>query len=195
MGLITSLLGIGFNLFILNLPFYDDDGDGDYVDSFVVAADDVFSAELIENDGFVEFERADSVAAGRDGVGGGVRSEVVAEVPFVAEKSLKQNTATGLRTCNNILAMTQALHSKSPSFIGDTKINLSWKAAVNAPAPSTTVAAGVKRPVSAANGSNNNASKKGRGGGGFQNQLANRAFEGLSSGGRSGSRGRGRGYR
>ncbi|XP_057471800.1 apoptosis inhibitor 5-like protein API5 isoform X2 [Actinidia eriantha] len=110
-----------------------------------------------------------------------------------AIKSQKQNTTTGLRTCNNILAMTQALHSKSPSFIGDKKINLSWKEAAKAPAPSTTTAAGVKRPASASNGSNNNASKKGRGGGGFQNQLANRAFEGLSYGGRSGPRGRGRG--
>ncbi|PSR98615.1 Apoptosis inhibitor 5-like protein [Actinidia chinensis var. chinensis] len=110
-----------------------------------------------------------------------------------AIKSQKQNTTTGLRTCNNILAMTQALHSKSPSFIGDKKINLSWKEAAKAPAPSTTAAAGVKRPASASNGSNNNASKKGRGGGGFQNQLANRAFEGLSYGGRSGPRGRGRG--
>ena len=52
MGLISSLLGIGFNLFILNLP--SDDDDGGYVDSYVVAADDVFSAELIGNDGFVE---------------------------------------------------------------------------------------------------------------------------------------------
>ncbi|GFY82351.1 clathrin light chain protein [Actinidia rufa] len=40
----------------MNLPFDDDDGDGDggYVDSYVAAADDVFSEELIENDGFVE---------------------------------------------------------------------------------------------------------------------------------------------
>ena len=37
---------------------------------------------------------------------------------------------------------TQALHSKSPSVIGDKKINLSWKEAVKAPAPSTAVVAG-----------------------------------------------------
>lgn len=43
------------------------------------------------------------------------------------------------------------------------------------------------------NGSGNTASKKGRGAGGMQNQLVNRAFEGLSQGGRGGGRGRGRG--
>ena len=37
---------------------------------------------------------------------------------------------------------TQALDSKSPWFIGDKKINLSWKVAVKALAPSTTAAAG-----------------------------------------------------
>ncbi|KAL8460582.1 hypothetical protein ACS0TY_032200 [Phlomoides rotata] len=44
-------------------------------------------------------------------------------------KTQKLNTTTGLRTCNNILAMTQALRSKTPSFIGDKRINLSWKEA------------------------------------------------------------------
>ncbi|XP_059670117.1 apoptosis inhibitor 5-like protein API5 isoform X2 [Cornus florida] len=107
-------------------------------------------------------------------------------------KTQKQNTTTGLRTCNNILAMTQPLHSKSPSFIGDKRINLSWKEAVKPSAPSTATVAG-KRPASAANGSGNNASKKGRGAGGMQNQLVNRAFEGLSYGGRGFTRGRGRG--
>ncbi|KAK7832229.1 apoptosis inhibitor 5-like protein api5 [Quercus suber] len=38
-------------------------------------------------------------------------------------KTQKQNTTTGLRTCNNILAMTKPLHSKTPSFIGDKKGN------------------------------------------------------------------------
>ena len=40
----------------MNLPFDDDDDDGGggYVDSYVAVADDVFSAELIGNDGFVE---------------------------------------------------------------------------------------------------------------------------------------------
>uniref|UniRef100_A0A5B7B0X5 Putative apoptosis inhibitor 5 isoform X1 n=1 Tax=Davidia involucrata TaxID=16924 RepID=A0A5B7B0X5_DAVIN len=109
-------------------------------------------------------------------------------------KTQKQNTTTGLRTCNNILAMTQPLHSKSPSFIGDKRINLSWKEAVKPSMPATAIAAGGKRPGNAANGSSNNASKKGRGTGGLQNQLVNRAFEGLSYGGRAGTRGRGRGW-
>lgn len=66
-----------------------------------------------------------------------------------------------------------------------------------------------KRPATAANDSNTvgTTNKKGRGGGGTQNQLVNRALEGLSRGGRSGARvsgarvrgwggrGRGRGYR
>lgn len=51
-----------------------------------------------------------------------------------------------------------------------------------------------KRPATAANGSNNIALKKGRGAGGLQNQLVNRALEGLSGGGRGGTRGRGRGW-
>lgn len=56
-----------------------------------------------------------------------------------------------------------------------------------------------KRPAIAANGSNNNIpSKKGRGSGGLQNQLVNRALQGLSHGGRGGGRGgrggRGRGW-
>lgn len=52
-----------------------------------------------------------------------------------------------------------------------------------------------KRPAIAANGSNNIPSKKGRGSGGLQNQLVNRALEGLSYGGRGGMRGgRGRGW-
>ncbi|KAG5561801.1 hypothetical protein RHGRI_004746 [Rhododendron griersonianum] len=109
-------------------------------------------------------------------------------------KAQKQNTTTGLRTCNNILAMTQPLHSKSPSFIGDKRINLSWKEIPKVLPPSATTAAGGKRPANPANGSNDNASKKGRGASGSQNQLVNRAFEGASYGGRSGMRGRGRGW-
>lgn len=50
-----------------------------------------------------------------------------------------------------------------------------------------------KRPASI-NGSGNTASKKGRGSGGLQNQLVNRALEGISRGGRGGIRGRGRGW-
>ncbi|THG05018.1 hypothetical protein TEA_009899 [Camellia sinensis var. sinensis] len=77
------------------------------------------------------------------------------------------------------------LHAKSPSFIGDKRINLSWKELAKASAPSTTTGAGGKRPASATNVMNNNASKKGRGGGGgggLPNQLVNRAFQGLSYG-------------
>ncbi|XP_071736157.1 apoptosis inhibitor 5-like protein API5 [Rutidosis leptorrhynchoides] len=103
-------------------------------------------------------------------------------------KTQKQSATTGLRTCNNILAMTQPLHAKSPSFIGDKRINLSWKEAVKAVAPSSN-AAGAKRPASTTNGSGN---KRGRGSG---NQLVNRAFEDISYGGRGGRQGRGRGRR
>ncbi|THG05019.1 hypothetical protein TEA_009900 [Camellia sinensis var. sinensis] len=97
-------------------------------------------------------------------------------------KAQKQNTTTGLQTCNNILAMTQ-LHAKSPSFIGDKRINLSWKEVAKASAPYRG-----KRLASATNVMNNNASKKscggggGGGGGGLPNQLVNRAFQGLSHG-------------
>ncbi|XP_009346756.2 apoptosis inhibitor 5-like protein API5 [Pyrus x bretschneideri] len=125
-------------------------------------------------------------------------------------KTEKQNTTTGLRTCNNILTMTKTLHSKTPSFIGDKSINLSWKEATKPAMPSSSPTAGAKRPANFSNESGNMPSKKGRGGGGLQNQLVNRAFEGLSQGGRSGGRsggggrsrgrgwggrGRGRGYR
>ncbi|XP_076921588.1 apoptosis inhibitor 5-like protein API5 isoform X2 [Bidens hawaiensis] len=110
-------------------------------------------------------------------------------------KTQKQNATTGLRTCNNILAMTQPLHSKSPSFIGDKRINLSWKEAVKTVAPPTN-ATGVKRAASTTNGSGNNVNKRGRGGGsGGGNQLVHRAFEGISHGGRGGSRGGGWGRR
>ncbi|KAL4585673.1 hypothetical protein LXL04_010297 [Taraxacum kok-saghyz] len=126
-------------------------------------------------------------------------------------KTQKQNATTGLRTCNNILAMTQQLHAKAPSFIGDKRINLSWKEAVKT-APQSN-ATGVKRPANTTNGSGNFNNKRGRGGGGGGgggNQLVNRAFEGISYGGRGGGgrgghgrgwgrrggggRGRGRGY-
>ncbi|GLT68935.1 hypothetical protein SLA2020_411250 [Shorea laevis] len=109
-------------------------------------------------------------------------------------KTQKQNTTTGLRTCNNILAMTKPLHSKTPSFIGDKSINLSWKEATKPSVPATAATTGGKRPATTANGSSNVPSKKGRGAGGLQNQLVNRALEDLSHGGRSGSRGRGRGW-
>ncbi|KAK6132782.1 hypothetical protein DH2020_033460 [Rehmannia glutinosa] len=117
-------------------------------------------------------------------------------------KKQKQKATAGLRTCNNILAMSQPLHSKAPSFIGDQKISLSWKEVTKAATTSGAAATGQKRTANAANnGSGTNATKKGRGAGGLQNQLVNRAFEGLNdarSGGRGGrgwrGRGRGRGY-
>ncbi|CAN6244137.1 unnamed protein product [Urochloa humidicola] len=102
-----------------------------------------------------------------------------------------QQTATRtMRSYNNILAMTQPLRTKSPSFIGDKKITLSWMEQPKKPEATT---AGGKRSQSATNG-NGPANKKGRGGG-MQNQLVNRAFEGLSYGGRGSGRGRGRGGR
>ncbi|XP_041025223.1 apoptosis inhibitor 5-like protein API5 [Juglans microcarpa x Juglans regia] len=109
-------------------------------------------------------------------------------------KTQKQNTTTGLRTCNNILAMTKPLHSKTPSFTGDKSINLSWKEATKPSIPTATATTGGKRPANATNGSSNVTSKKGRGAGGLPNQLVNRALEGLSHGGRGGIRGRGRGW-
>lgn len=54
----------------------------------------------------------------------------------------------------------------------------------------------LKRPAGAINGSTSSGPKKGRGGGSMQNQLVDRAFQGLSYGGRSSrGRGRGRGFR
>ncbi|XP_071905243.1 apoptosis inhibitor 5-like protein API5 isoform X3 [Coffea arabica] len=117
-------------------------------------------------------------------------------------KTQKQSATSGLKSCNNILSMAQPLHSKSPSFIGDQKINLSWKElAKPSVLPTAAAAAGQKRTAAAVNGVNTSSMKKGRGAGGFQNQLLNKAFEGLSSGGRGGrnrgwqGRGRGRGLR
>ncbi|TVU01893.1 hypothetical protein EJB05_24044 [Eragrostis curvula] len=96
-----------------------------------------------------------------------------------------------MRAYNNILAMSQPLRGKSPSFIGDKRITLSWDEQPKKPAAAAT--AGSKRPQPATNG--NGPAKKGRGG--MQNQLVNRAFEGLSRGGGRGSGrgGRGRGGR
>lgn len=107
-------------------------------------------------------------------------------------RSEKQKSTVGLKTCNNILAMAQPLHAKAPSFIGDKRVNLSWKEPTKAPAPSATVT-GKRPPAAAVNGSNSNMAKRGRGAAGFQNHLVNRAFQGISYGGRGGFRGRGRG--
>ncbi|KAL6646882.1 hypothetical protein ACP70R_015576 [Stipagrostis hirtigluma subsp. patula] len=106
-------------------------------------------------------------------------------------KADQQKSTMTMRAYNNILAMSQPLHVKSPSFIGDKKITLSWMEQPKKPAATT---AGGKRTQPATNG-NGPASKKGRGEGGMQNQLVNRAFEGLSRGGRGSGRGRGRGGR
>ncbi|KAH6829131.1 Apoptosis inhibitory protein 5 [Perilla frutescens var. hirtella] len=107
-------------------------------------------------------------------------------------KTQKQNTTTGLRTCSNILAMTQPLHAKTPSFIEDKRINLSWKEAVNPSGTSTATTTGGKRP-GAQNGVGNNPPKRGRGGSSTQNQHSNREFQGSYGGRNVGGRGRGRG--
>ncbi|XP_073050441.1 apoptosis inhibitor 5-like protein API5 isoform X1 [Primulina eburnea] len=110
-------------------------------------------------------------------------------------KKQKQNATTGLRSCNNILAMTQPLHSKVPSFIGDKKITLSWKETT----PTVAAAAASKKRSAANLSGGTRALKKGSGAeGDFQNPLLNKAFEGLNDGrsrSRSRGRGRGRGWR
>ncbi|CAI9088739.1 OLC1v1023161C2 [Oldenlandia corymbosa var. corymbosa] len=111
-------------------------------------------------------------------------------------KAQKQNATSGLKSCNNILQMAQTLHSKSPSFIGDQKIHLSWKEGTKPSKPSvqpSAATAGQKRTASAVNGSNTSSVKRGRGGvGGFQNEIFNKAFQGLSNAGGRGGRNRGR---
>ncbi|KAG0498255.1 hypothetical protein HPP92_002946 [Vanilla planifolia] len=109
-------------------------------------------------------------------------------------KAEQQKTTMALRICNNILAMTQPLHSKSPSFIGDNKINPSWTEPAKAKPAAT---AGAKRTGNSANGSGPSAPprKMARPIGGNQSQLVNRALQGLSYGGRSSGRGRGWGGR
>ncbi|PWZ27803.1 Apoptosis inhibitor 5-like protein API5 [Zea mays] len=104
-------------------------------------------------------------------------------------KGDQQTSTRTMRSYNNILAMTQSLHSKSPLFIGDKKITLSW---MEQPNKAAATKAGGKRSQPSTNG-NDPANKKGRGG--MQNQLVNRAFEGLSHVGRGSGRGRGRGGR
>eukprot|EP00252_Welwitschia_mirabilis_P022357 TRINITY_DN6025_c0_g1_i2.p1 TRINITY_DN6025_c0_g1~~TRINITY_DN6025_c0_g1_i2.p1 ORF type:complete len:415 (-),score=93.26 TRINITY_DN6025_c0_g1_i2:458-1702(-) len=116
-------------------------------------------------------------------------------------KVKKQNTTSGLKTCNNILTMTQPLHSKEPAFIGDKKVSLSWKEAPKSSGSVSAVAAGTKRSAQVNGAAAGAANKKARGGGVPANQLVNRALAGLSRGGGRGSgrgwrggRGRGRGY-
>lgn len=118
-------------------------------------------------------------------------------------KAKQQKTLSGLRTCNNILSLAQPLHQKAPAFIGDQKINLSWKEAPKASA-TTAANAGTKRPAATVNGAGLMAgAKKGRGDG-APPALVNRALAGLSRGrgsarggirgGWRGGRGRGRGF-
>ncbi|XP_042427863.1 apoptosis inhibitor 5-like protein API5 isoform X1 [Zingiber officinale] len=103
----------------------------------------------------------------------------------------QQQSTSALRICNNILAMTQPLHAKAPSFIGDEKINLSWKGPVKQSSAST--ATGSKRNASV-NGLNasTGTNKKARGEGIVQNKLVDRALQGLSQAGgrRNGRAGR-----
>uniref|UniRef100_A0A8I6YCY2 Apoptosis inhibitor 5 n=1 Tax=Hordeum vulgare subsp. vulgare TaxID=112509 RepID=A0A8I6YCY2_HORVV len=106
----------------------------------------------------------------------------------------QQKSTMTMRSYNNILAMSQPLHGKSPLFIGDKKVTLSWMEQPKKPAAAT---AGGKRTQPVSNG-NAPLNKKGRGDGGMHNQLVNRAFEGLprgGGGGRGSGRGRGRGGR
>ncbi|KAH9618980.1 hypothetical protein KSS87_008228 [Heliosperma pusillum] len=110
-------------------------------------------------------------------------------------KNEKQSAAAGLKTCNNILAMTQPLHKSSPLFIGDKRIILSWKEDAKSAVIPVRGGSGGKRPASTAINGSNNAAKKGRGAGGSQNQLVSRAFNSIGYRGRGGGRGgRGRGW-
>ncbi|KAK2968390.1 hypothetical protein RJ640_004396 [Escallonia rubra] len=102
----------------------------------------------------------------------------------------KQNVTTRLHTCHNILAMTKPLHSKSPLFIGDGKINLSWKEASKPSYLSTPAVTGRKR-AAAADGLTASTNKKGGGAGFLRNRLVQKAFDSLYDGGRTGGRGRG----
>ncbi|KAF3609745.1 hypothetical protein DY000_02047299, partial [Brassica cretica] len=98
-------------------------------------------------------------------------------------KTKRQNATTGLRTCNNILAMTNV--NTEPNLC-DKSVSLSWKEATKTLASTTT---GVKRPATGAG--NNVGAKKGRV---PNHQVVKKAFEGVSYGGGRGSqRGHGRG--
>ncbi|XWS12563.1 hypothetical protein CRYUN_Cryun37aG0100500 [Craigia yunnanensis] len=191
-------------------------------------------------------------------------------------RATKKKLTQGMAEHNKAMAAAKSdeakdsipLHSKTPAFIGDKSVNLSWKEAIKPSVPSSATATGiklnkptfvlmhvssglllpvlskvrlrrilhraqpsgpyhrtgtcggarfveaqrratqeiwdgendqdyqylirVKRPSTAVNGSNNLATKKGRGAGGMQNQLVSRALEGISYGRRGGGRGRGR---
>ncbi|KAG6546448.1 hypothetical protein Mapa_011996 [Marchantia paleacea] len=101
-------------------------------------------------------------------------------------KVKKQSTSSGLQTCNNILTLTQPLHSKAPTFFGEKKsFSLSWAKPVATQALNAT---GSKRTASAANGGGavSGGGKRPKGGDtSSQNQLVNRALASLSRGGRA----------
>ncbi|OAE32069.1 hypothetical protein AXG93_2278s1490 [Marchantia polymorpha subsp. ruderalis] len=101
-------------------------------------------------------------------------------------KVKKQTTSSGLQTCNNILTLTQPLHSKAPTFFGEKKsFSLSWAKPV---ATQQLNATGSKRTASAANGAGaaSGGGKRAKGGDtSSQNQLVNRALASLSRGGRA----------
>lgn len=118
-----------------------------------------------------------------------------------SEMRAKQaKTHSGMRTCNNILSMTQPLHQKAPEFAGDKKINLSWKESPKAAATASSENTGIKRASTGENGTGG--LKKGRGDDAAP-AIVNRALAGLPRGGRGSFRGfrggwrgrsRGRGY-
>ncbi|MCO5606997.1 hypothetical protein L7F22_061188 [Adiantum nelumboides] len=64
-------------------------------------------------------------------------------------RAKQTKTTLGMRTCSNILSLTQPLHEKSPVFLGDKRITLSWK---EAPKASPTLNTGLKRGAAADNG-------------------------------------------
>eukprot|EP00250_Pteridium_aquilinum_P018794 c24208_g3_i1 orf=527-2149(-) len=107
-------------------------------------------------------------------------------------RAKKAKTNSGMRTCNNILALTQPLHQKAPVFTGDKKINLSWKESPKTPATTSSESAGIKRTATNENGTGG--SKKVRSDD-IPPALVNRALAGLPRGGRGSFRGFRGGYR
>jgi hypothetical protein len=60
------------------------------------------------------------------------------DMMFFWQKSDQQKSTMTMRAYNNILAMAQPLRAKSPLFIGDKNITLSWMEQPKKPAPTTT---------------------------------------------------------
>ncbi|KAH7428144.1 hypothetical protein KP509_10G077800 [Ceratopteris richardii] len=120
---------------------------------------------------------------------------MVAAKDDAAKSELQAKTTLGMRTCSNILSLTQPLHEKSPTFLGgDKKITLSWK---ETPKTVASANAGVKRTASDNGLGSTVGGKKGRG---TENpsSFGNRGglSRGIGRGIRGGWRGRsrGRGY-